>query len=286
MARKRNKQKYSEACRPFWADVDGVLGKLIDLTAVFALLAGTATTFSPGNAPSFHGLKPCAGAYLKQFPDHRHPGHHLRGIPWPYTSGMQGIAKLAASCVYLFFGLLAYFLLCGARQCYIIETGITAVGTWCRTSWAWPPGPMPCAPPPFPKTGPSFIGPTGWYGVLPPPSSSAPSAREGPSARLCWEVISSVSQAPLHPFIILGNYGLWTADARKAGPDGCLCKTGDLYNRPSYPYLRQCRGQGRTGSPGHYHDCLLCHFLRRPDHGGQLILPISPWALRKSLTSR
>ena len=28
--------------------VDGVIGKLIDLTAVFALLAGTATTFSPG----------------------------------------------------------------------------------------------------------------------------------------------------------------------------------------------------------------------------------------------
>ena len=45
--RKRNKQKYSEACRPLLGKkVDGVIGKLIDLTAVFALLAGTATTFS------------------------------------------------------------------------------------------------------------------------------------------------------------------------------------------------------------------------------------------------
>ena len=45
--RKRNKQKYSEACRPLLGKrVDGIFGKLIDLTAVFALLAGTATTFS------------------------------------------------------------------------------------------------------------------------------------------------------------------------------------------------------------------------------------------------
>lgn len=45
--RRRNKQKYSEACRPLLGKkVDGVVGKLIDLTAVFALLAGTATTFS------------------------------------------------------------------------------------------------------------------------------------------------------------------------------------------------------------------------------------------------
>ena len=44
--RRRNKQKYSEACRPLLGKkVDGVVGKLIDLTAVFALLAGTATCF-------------------------------------------------------------------------------------------------------------------------------------------------------------------------------------------------------------------------------------------------
>ena len=39
-----------EACRPVLGNkVDGIAGKLIDLIAVFALLAGTATTFSPGN---------------------------------------------------------------------------------------------------------------------------------------------------------------------------------------------------------------------------------------------
>ena len=42
-----HKQKYSEACRPLLGKrTDGILGKIIDLLAVIALIAGTATTFS------------------------------------------------------------------------------------------------------------------------------------------------------------------------------------------------------------------------------------------------
>lgn len=45
--RKRSRQKYSEACRPLLGKhTDGWAGRVIDLLAVFALLAGTATTFS------------------------------------------------------------------------------------------------------------------------------------------------------------------------------------------------------------------------------------------------
>ena len=45
--RNRSKQKYSEACRPILGKyTDGIPGRIIDLLAVFALLAGTATTFS------------------------------------------------------------------------------------------------------------------------------------------------------------------------------------------------------------------------------------------------
>lgn len=45
--RGRDKQKFSEACRPLLGSRgDGVLGRVIDLTAIFALIAGTATTFS------------------------------------------------------------------------------------------------------------------------------------------------------------------------------------------------------------------------------------------------
>lgn len=46
--RKRQNQKYSEACRPLLKNkTDGPWeDRLIDLTAVFSLVAGTATTFS------------------------------------------------------------------------------------------------------------------------------------------------------------------------------------------------------------------------------------------------
>ena len=45
--RGRDKQKFSEACRPLLGDrVERGWGRTIDLIAIFALLAGTATTFS------------------------------------------------------------------------------------------------------------------------------------------------------------------------------------------------------------------------------------------------
>ena len=127
--RRRSKQKYSEACRPLLGRrVDGFWGKVIDLTAVFALLAGTATTFSLAT--------PLLSMAIS----------HVFGIPETnlltigilvvicvvYTMavyfGMEGVAKLAASCVYLFFGLLAYVFFGGGEGRYIVETGLTAIG--------------------------------------------------------------------------------------------------------------------------------------------------------------
>ena len=183
--RKRSKQKYSEACRALLGKrVDGIWGKIIDLTAVFALLAGTATTFSLATPLLSMALSRVFGIAESNLLTIG----ILVIICIVYTMavyfGMQGVAKLAASCVYLFFALLAYFLFFGGETRYIIET-------------AWPPGPMPCAPPRFPRHGRSSTGHTGWSGVLPPHSLSGPSAREGPYARPCWEDIVSGCPEPL-----------------------------------------------------------------------------------------
>lgn len=44
---KNKKQKFSEACRPIFGNlIDGITGKVIDLIAIFSLVAATATTFS------------------------------------------------------------------------------------------------------------------------------------------------------------------------------------------------------------------------------------------------
>ena len=124
-----HKQKYSEACRPLLGDrVDRGAGKLIDLVAVFALLAGTATTFSLATPLMSQIASELTG---------------LENSKWitigilivtcaVYTvsvlKGMHGIMKLAASCVYLFFALLAYVLLFGGETRYIIETGFSSIG--------------------------------------------------------------------------------------------------------------------------------------------------------------
>lgn len=127
--RGRDKQKFSEACRPILGKkVDGVWGKIIDLIAIFALIAGTATTFSLATP-----LLSAAFSRVFGFRD----GTALTIIillliAAVYTLtvwfGMKGIAKLAAYCAYLFFILLLYVLLVGDEAIYILETGFSALG--------------------------------------------------------------------------------------------------------------------------------------------------------------
>lgn len=127
--RKRTKQKFSEACRPLLGDkVDGAWGKVIDLIAVFALLAGTATTFSLATPLLAEGLGEVFGIQ----PSTTLTIIILLMIVCVYTItvlfGMSGISKLAGFCAYLFFALLFYFLFAGGETRYIIETGITSIG--------------------------------------------------------------------------------------------------------------------------------------------------------------
>lgn len=128
--RKRNRQKYSEACRPLLGKhTDGLIGRLIDLLAVFALLAGTATTFGLATPlmsdiinELFHtDLNRTATTIIILV---------ITCIIYTYSllHGFKGISFLAKSCIYLFFGLLAFVLLFGGEAQYIIETGISSIG--------------------------------------------------------------------------------------------------------------------------------------------------------------
>ena len=127
--RGRRRQRFSEACRPILGSrVDGFWGKVIDVIAVLALLAGTATTFSlatpllsEGISRVF-GLDATIGLTIVI----------LLLIAFVYTLtvwfGMKGISRLASFCTYLFFALLIYFLVGGGETKYIIETGIGSLG--------------------------------------------------------------------------------------------------------------------------------------------------------------
>lgn len=128
--RKRERQKYSEACRPLLGKhTDGIAGRLIDLLAVFALLAGTATTFSVAT--------PLMASIINSI-FHIHLNRTVVTIVilvitcFIYTfsllHGFKGISILAKACIYLFFGLMAFVLLFGGETRYIIETGFSSLG--------------------------------------------------------------------------------------------------------------------------------------------------------------
>ncbi|MBQ4392639.1 MAG: BCCT family transporter [Prevotella sp.] len=127
--RKRERQRFSEACRPvFGSKMDGYLGRIIDIIALLAMLAGIATTFSLATPL-------LSAAICKVF------GLNdsviltiiiLIVIAILYTLavwfGMKGISKMAKWCMYFFFTFLAYVFLLGGEARYILETGFQSMG--------------------------------------------------------------------------------------------------------------------------------------------------------------
>ncbi len=128
--RKRERQKYSEACRPILGKhTDGFLGRVIDLLAVFALLAGTATTFSVAT--------PLMASIVNEL-FHIEISRTVITIiillitcavyTYSLLHGFKGISFLANVCIYLFFGLLLFVLLFSGKARYIIDTGVESLG--------------------------------------------------------------------------------------------------------------------------------------------------------------
>lgn len=98
------KKKYSEACRPLLGKhTDGIAGRIIDLLAVFALLAGTATTFSVAT--------PLMAALIAELL-HIEISRTIINIiillvtcvvyTYSLLHGFKGIGILAKACIYLF----------------------------------------------------------------------------------------------------------------------------------------------------------------------------------------
>jgi len=124
-----HKQKYSEACRPLLgARTDGLPGKLIDVLAVFALIAGTATTFSLATPLLSGALTTLIGVQDSKWLTIA----ILLVICFVYTfsvmRGMAGVKFLAEICMYVFFALLVYVLVFGGQGIYTLETGFSAIG--------------------------------------------------------------------------------------------------------------------------------------------------------------
>lgn len=127
--RRRPRQRFSEACRPLFGNsVDGGLGKIIDIIAIFAIVCATATTFSLATPlltkamGSVFGFEVTTSVTIIVL--------LLIFAIYTYTVlfGVKGISRLAEICSYLFFAILIYFLFLGGETRYILETGFQSMG--------------------------------------------------------------------------------------------------------------------------------------------------------------
>ena len=129
--RKRDKRRYSEACLPVIGEKNahGLVGRIIDLFALFALLAGTATTFSVATPLMAEIIVTLFGISVS-----RTAVTIIILIitcavyTYAVLHGFKGISFLAKLCIYLFFGLQIAFLLIGGESRFIIENGIESLG--------------------------------------------------------------------------------------------------------------------------------------------------------------
>lgn len=126
--RGRRRQKYSEACRAILGKhTDGVLGRVIDLLAVFALIAGTATTFSVATPLMASVVNELLGLQLNRIAV-TIVILILTCAVYTYSllHGFKGIGVLAKCCIFMFFGFLAFVLLAGGKTRFIIECGFSS----------------------------------------------------------------------------------------------------------------------------------------------------------------
>ena len=207
--RKRTKQKFSEACRPLLGrKVDGPWGKIIDLIAILALIAGTATTFSLATPLLSAALARVFGIGATTVLTIS----ILLVIALVYTiavlTGMTGISNLAGICVYVFFAFLFYFLFLGGETRYILETGVASLGNLVQNFIGLSTWTDPLRENSFPQNWTIFywaywmawcVATPFFIGMI----SKGRTIKNTVIGSYCWGLAGTFTS-----FIILGNYGL------------------------------------------------------------------------------
>lgn len=229
--RKRERQKYSEACRPILGKhTDGFLGRIIDLLAVFALLAGTATTFSLATPLMANIINELFGTKLDTTVLNI-AILIVTCVVYTYSliHGFKGISILANSCVWLFFGLLAYVFLFGGNTRFIVETGIAALGTMIQNFFELSTYTDPQRLTSFPQNWTIFYWAYWMVWCVAAPFFIGSISR-GRTIRqtILGGYVFGVGSTILS-FIILGNYSLGMQVSGMADYIAVYQETGDLY---------------------------------------------------------
>jgi len=229
--RKRERQRFSEACRPVLGKyTDGIIGRIIDLLAVFALLAGTATTFSLATPlmaniveKLFHiNLSTTTITIIILI---------ITCITYTYflLHGFKGISFLANSCIYLFYGLLVFVFLFAGQTRYIIETGLASLGTMLQNFITLSTFTDPLRTTSFPQNWTIFYWAYWMVWCVASPFFIG-TISKGRTIRqtILGGYIFGVGST-LFSFIVLGNYSLGMQMSGMADFINIYLQTGDLY---------------------------------------------------------
>lgn len=230
--RKRERQKYSEACRPLLGkQTDGIPGRIIDLLAVFALLAGTATTFSLATPLM-------AGVINELF--HVEMSRSavtiiillITCIIYTYAllHGFAGISILAKACIYLFFGLIIFVLLFGGEAGYIIETGFSALGRMIQNFFELATFTDPVRTTNFPQNWTIFYWAYWMVWCVAAPFFIGSISRGRTIRQVIFGGYLFGTGSTIISFIVLGNYSLGKQMAGAADFITIYERDGDLYN--------------------------------------------------------
>ncbi len=230
--RKRDKQRYSEACLPVIGEKNahGLLGRIIDLFALFALLAGTATTFSVATPLMAEIIVTLFGISLSRTAVTIIILLITCAVyTYAVLHGFKGISFLAKLCIYLFFGLQIIVLLIGGEGRFIIENGIQSLGKMVQEFIGLSTYTDPARSNSFPQdwtiyywaywmvwciAAPFFIGNI----------SRGRTVKQVIMGGYLFGVGSTISS-----FVILGNYGLGLQSAGAADFIAQYNENGDLY---------------------------------------------------------
>ena len=229
--RRREKQRFSEACRPIFKEkMDGPLGRIIDIIAILAMLAGIATTFSLATP-----LLSAAICKVFGITDNIYLSITLLLIiAIIYTMavwfGMKGISKMAKWCMYFFFTFLGYVFFFGGESRYIIETGFESIGNLIQNFISLSTTLDPLRKTSFPQNWTLFywaywmawtIGTPFFIGTI----SKGRTIKNTILGGYGWALAGTFTS-----FIILGNYGL--AQQMKHGLDiiGMIDAGGTYYD--------------------------------------------------------
>ena len=240
------KQKYSEACRPLLKQkTDSWPGKIIDVLAVFALIAGTATTFSVATP-----LLSAALSDLFQIAGSKYITIAILLVTcFVYTyaviKGIKGVSWLANMCMYLFAGLLLYVLLFGGMARYIAETGLTALGTMAQNFLTLSTWTDPLRTDSFPQNWTIFYWAYWMVWCVASPFFMGSISRGRSVKQVILGIYVFGLSSTLISFIILGNYGLGLQMTGQFDAIGFYNACGSLYltvlgilhNLPAYKIL-------------------------------------------------